>query len=120
MQMEGQQNPPVFRPASSVHHKPKKKGKGVEGSATPQVRKPPTLSTLLERLTQAKQVTSQPVPQNVQTPGNLFWEKDQNPGLTDLYQMRSLLCRRLLVECLLARDAPPQFPLWQQMIWSLG
>ena len=35
MQMEGQQNPPVFR-----------------------------LSTLLERLTQAKQVTSQPVPQN--------------------------------------------------------
>ena len=29
MQMEGQQNPPVFRPASSAHHKPKKKGKGV-------------------------------------------------------------------------------------------
>ena len=64
MQMKGQQNPPVFRPASSARHKPKKKGKGVEGSAPPQVRKPPTLSTLLERLTQAKQVTSQPVPQN--------------------------------------------------------
>ena len=63
MQMEGQQNPPVFRPSSSKRHKPKKKGKGVEGSAPPQVRKPPTLSTLLERLTQAKQVTSQPVPQ---------------------------------------------------------
>ena len=64
MQMEGQQNPPVFRPASSVRHKPKKKGKGVEGSAPPQLRRPPTLSALLERLTQAKQVSAQPVPQN--------------------------------------------------------
>ena len=66
MQMEGQQNPPVFRPANSARHKPKKKGKGgVEGSAPapPQVRQPLTLSTLLERLTQAKQVSAQPVPQ---------------------------------------------------------
>ena len=64
MQMEGQQNPPVFRPASSAHHKPKKKGKGVEGSAPPQLRRPLTLSALLERLTKAKQVSAQPVPQN--------------------------------------------------------
>ena len=63
MQMEGQQNPPVFRPANSARHKPKKKGKGVEGSAPPQVRQPLTLSTLLERLNQAKQVSAQPVPQ---------------------------------------------------------
>ena len=63
MQMEGQQNPPVFRPSNSARHKPKKKGKGVEGSAPPQMRQPLTLSTLLERLTQAKQVSAQPVPQ---------------------------------------------------------
>ena len=67
MQMEGQQNPPVFRPASSARHKPKKKGKGVEGSAPPQVRQPPRLSTLLERLTQAKQVSAQPIPQDTNT-----------------------------------------------------
>ena len=80
MQMEGQQNPPVFRPANSMCHKPKKKGKGVEGSAPvpPQVRQPLTLSTLLERLTQAKQVSAQPVPQE-RNPGQPVLGKGPEP-----------------------------------------
>ena len=80
MQMEGQQNPPVFRPANSARHKPKKKGKGVEGSAPvpPQVRQPLTLSTLLERLTQAKQVSAQPVPQE-RNPGQPVLGKGPEP-----------------------------------------
>ena len=80
MQMEGQQNPPVFRPANSTCHKPKKKGKGVEGSAPvpPQVRQPLTLSTLLERLTQAKQVSAQPVPQE-RNPGQPVLGKGPEP-----------------------------------------
>ena len=56
MQMDGQANPPVFRPAHSSCHKPKKKGKGVEGSA--QVRQPEKLSTLLQKLNQAKGINS--------------------------------------------------------------
>ena len=130
IQMEGQQNPPVFRPASIARHKPKKKGKGVEGSAPPQLRRPPTLSALLERLTQAKQVSAQPVQQNTNPRKPVLGKgpeprskrplpdakpyvqkivggKDLNQGQRDHYQMRNLMCRRLLVEYLFVKNALP-------------
>ncbi|MCG8623205.1 MAG: hypothetical protein MJE68_14565, partial [Proteobacteria bacterium] len=69
MQMESLANPPTFRPGNKSRHKPKKKGKGLEGTVPVNVsRRPQTLSLLLEKLTAAKGVnTLQPeeVPQEI-------------------------------------------------------
>ena len=61
MQMELMANPPRFRPGQNSKHKPKKKGKGVQGNVPVNVsRRPQTLSLLLERLTKAKGLATTP------------------------------------------------------------
>ena len=68
MEFTSQRNPPHFRPSHTAKHKPKKKGKGIEGYMEGnRKRQPATLTSLLAQLTKAKGMNTS---QNVDTEGD--------------------------------------------------